>query len=411
MRSSARNFLIGLLGLLAVATAVNLWIAFSARDATEQEPSAADDAGLGGPVTRSVEYTVDSRLLERLAVYPAEVKLTPPSTLSVPALGIVTDIWVADGETAALGDPIIGVDGSPVFAMPMGFDLYRDIEPDSSGRDVEELQKALNAVLGAEVTVDGQYGPQTQKAVVELFERHGMAPERILAEDVGVPDLAAQVESVDRRLKAAREQDPRDPEAEAELTSELSRARKALSKARSLSGPLLRAANVVAVEAALPVHRLLVAVGDRVEASPVAETSGGVFAATMDVPTADIRLLERGMTVHGRNRSDLTFTVSEIEPHPERHEEARITLVPSESTTLAETDFFNVEFVAETTETPVIAVPVGLIFLDVGGEASVLVRDGDEIVTVGVQTGLVIDGLAEILEPSGIAAGTVLVGG
>jgi len=411
MRSGTRNFLIGLLALLTVATAVNLWIAFAARDAAE-DPSESDDHAVSdGPPERSVEYVVERTLLERTAIYPAQVKLTEPSTLSVHALGIVTDIWVSADETAALGDPIIGVDGNPVFAMPMQFDLYRDIEPGSSGRDVEELQKALNAVLGSDLAVDGEYGPRTQKAVVKLFERHGMTPDRILQDDLGVPDLAAQVESLNRQLESAREQDPRDEDSEAELNSQLAMARKALSKARSLSGPVLRASNVVAMEAAVPVHRLLVAVGDRIESGPVIETSGEVFSAIVEARQSDVGLLEQGMTVHARNRPDLTFTIASIEPHPELAQEVRITLTPAADTTLTETDSFNVEFVAETTETPVIAVPVGLVFIDVGGNASVLVLEGDEIVTVGVETGLVVDGLAEVLEPSEIPAGTVLLGG
>ncbi len=409
MRSSARNFLIGLLGLLAVATAVNLWIAFSARDATDQPAGGGERATADGPLERSVEYVVERRLLERIVSYTAEVKLTPPSTLAVPALGIVTDVWVSAGETAALGAPIVGVDGSPVFALPMQFDLYRDITPDSSGRDVEELQAALNAVLGGDLTVDGEYGPLTQKAVTKLFDRHGMQPDRILPEDTGVPDLAAEVDSVSRQLEAARAQDPRDEEAETELSEQLARARKALSKARSLSGPVLRAANVVAVEAAIPVHRLLVEAGDRLDSAPIMETSGEVFVAIVDIDREDLRLLEPGTALPTRNLDDLPLTIATIEPHTD--DESRVTLVPEDPTTLKGVDSFIVRIVADTTEVPVVAVPVGLVFIDVSGSASVLVRQGDEIVTVPVQTGLVVDGLAEVLEPSEIAAGTVLVGG
>lgn len=48
----------------------------------------------------------------------------------------------------------------------------------SKGAEVEELQRLLN-LNGAKLTVDGDFGTNTEKAVIEYQEKNGLVPDGI----------------------------------------------------------------------------------------------------------------------------------------------------------------------------------------------------------------------------------------
>jgi peptidoglycan hydrolase-like protein with peptidoglycan-binding domain len=85
---------------------------------------------------------------------------------------VVTKTPVGDGAAISAGVVLIELSGEPVFALPGTFPLYRDISLGESGPDVTQLQEGLRAA-GFDVTVDGELGASTRKAVERLYARAG----------------------------------------------------------------------------------------------------------------------------------------------------------------------------------------------------------------------------------------------
>ena len=58
---------------------------------------------------------------------------------------IVTDTYLAPGQTLRSGALLAGVSGRPVIGLELPFKLYRDIRGGDSGTDVEHLHETLGA--------------------------------------------------------------------------------------------------------------------------------------------------------------------------------------------------------------------------------------------------------------------------
>lgn len=107
---------------------------------------------------------------------------------------VVTARPVDAGTSVAAGTVVLEVSNEPVFAMPGSFPFFRDISDGDTGRDVEQLQAGLRAA-GYDVSVDGVYGPGTQRAVRALFEHAGYAaPTREVTEE-SAPDPKGEEET------------------------------------------------------------------------------------------------------------------------------------------------------------------------------------------------------------------------
>lgn len=394
--------------LLVVVTVANVWLAVAVwRNSDHDEAPVGERRGV--PAERGVRVRAETRVLTRTLAYPAEIVETPTETLDLSgAGGVVTDVFVEAGGSLAPGDAIVEIDGRGVIGLPLPFPLYRDIRPGVEGRDVEVLQGALNEVLGLNLAVDGVYGPETKEAVVRLHEAAGLEPETISPEENGVPDLARQVAATRRQLEAARSAPVPDEGQIASLEDELASAEEALSDALDRSGPVLRADDVVLVTAPVPVLDVLVEVGDRIGPGALIRVSEPSPQAEFTAPEADLARLEPGDRVTAPGREGLEFTVTELGPIVDGDRRVRLRpLTGGAALTPGET--VAVEFVAETTGAPVLAVPAGLVFVDGSGRDSVLVEDGASVRRVPVEIGRVIDGMVEIVD--GLEPGVVVVGG
>ncbi|GAA4679157.1 peptidoglycan-binding domain-containing protein [Frondihabitans cladoniiphilus] len=86
---------------------------------------------------------------------------------------VVTATAVAPGDTIRSGRLLGEVSGRPVFALPAGVPLYRDLLPGSQGKDVSALQRALVDLGYSRVRPSGTLDPRTLDALRRLFEGAG----------------------------------------------------------------------------------------------------------------------------------------------------------------------------------------------------------------------------------------------
>jgi peptidoglycan hydrolase-like protein with peptidoglycan-binding domain len=100
------------------------------------------------------------------------------SPLTGAARTVITSTELKAGDPVTPGAVVLTQNDQPVFAVDSPFPFYRDIGSGASGRDVEALQRTLQAAHLLD-GVDGIYGPQTSRALVALFTGAGHdAPRR-----------------------------------------------------------------------------------------------------------------------------------------------------------------------------------------------------------------------------------------
>lgn len=86
--------------------------------------------------------------------------------------GTVTKTRVETGGTITSGTLLAHVNGRPVFALALPFDLYRDITPGAQGDDVAALQTALKSIGYYKDKIDGVYNAATSAAITKLYGAH-----------------------------------------------------------------------------------------------------------------------------------------------------------------------------------------------------------------------------------------------
>lgn len=146
----------------------------------------ASDAAAPPPsvITAPVEQGV---LAETLTVQ-GEVRAGDQTSASLTAAGeggvaVVTDAPVAIGSQVSPGQVLLEVNAQPVFALPGAFPFFRDLRTGDTGRDVEQLQRALNTA-GYSTTADGIFGLETERSLTSLYADHGyQVPKEVVAED------------------------------------------------------------------------------------------------------------------------------------------------------------------------------------------------------------------------------------
>lgn len=120
---------------------------------------------------------------------------------------VVTAVMVHAGESVDGGRPLVEYSGRPVFALPGAIPAYRDLGPNDSGKDVAQLQRALNSLgYGTGDDPAGTFGDGTQQALKHLYSAMGYTAPRSDREPGGVmlpssevvfvPSVPARVVSV-----------------------------------------------------------------------------------------------------------------------------------------------------------------------------------------------------------------------
>lgn len=90
---------------------------------------------------------------------------------------IVTSSPTRAGQTLRAGDVVVEISGRPVFFLPGAVPTYRALRPGMTGPDVSQLQEALAAAGRSVSDIDGRFGPGTAAAVAGLYREHGYTPE------------------------------------------------------------------------------------------------------------------------------------------------------------------------------------------------------------------------------------------
>jgi peptidoglycan hydrolase-like protein with peptidoglycan-binding domain len=80
------------------------------------------------------------------------------------------------GEVIREREVVFTISGRPTFLLDGAQPAYRDLGPGMSGRDVRQLERALQRSGLAPGPVDGLYDAATGRAVAALYRRHGFAP-------------------------------------------------------------------------------------------------------------------------------------------------------------------------------------------------------------------------------------------
>ncbi|NYD86587.1 peptidoglycan-binding domain-containing protein [Cellulomonas oligotrophica] len=96
-------------------------------------------------------------------------------TLGADPQSVVTEVSVPAGSQLTAGASALEVNGRPVIATTGAFPYYRDMVEGDTGPDVEQLQRFLVS-RGFSTGGIGPFGPQTARAVRELYRAAGYEP-------------------------------------------------------------------------------------------------------------------------------------------------------------------------------------------------------------------------------------------
>lgn len=172
-----------LLLMLVAALAVG-WVAALAFQSPEQRAAQADPP----PLEPIVEPVVTGRLADEVAtrakVVPEFVDAMAPTRL--PENAVVTGLHVEIGAEVHAGEVLLDLNGRPVFLLPGDFPFYRDLAPDLTGTDVEQLQDGL-AAAGYPIpdSERGRFGWRTRQALVQMYDSAGFEPPTMLPTEPG----------------------------------------------------------------------------------------------------------------------------------------------------------------------------------------------------------------------------------
>ncbi|MDJ0767912.1 MAG: peptidoglycan-binding domain-containing protein [Ilumatobacter sp.] len=125
---------------------------------TSRPPTAAVDDRIDYSV-----FVVEEATLGRTISGIATIEWPTESDIDVPIDGRVTKMPVDDGVIDD-GDILLHVDGVPVVVIAGATPAFRDLRRGVAGDDVAQLQRYL-ASIGFDLTVDGEYGRETERAV------------------------------------------------------------------------------------------------------------------------------------------------------------------------------------------------------------------------------------------------------
>lgn len=93
-----------------------------------------------------------------------------PVPVTSAARAVVTARGVEPGAPLLPGRMVAAVSGRPLFGLVLDIPMYRDLEPGTTGPDVEAVQRSLADLGLYRGRIDGDYGPGTSAAVAALYD-------------------------------------------------------------------------------------------------------------------------------------------------------------------------------------------------------------------------------------------------
>ena len=88
---------------------------------------------------------------------------------------ILTFLGIAAQYLPAAGSVIAEVAGLFKGSSPLPQTTPAPTVPSSGSPTLKAIQSALNQYLGAKLVIDGKYGPQTEAALKQAFQKFGIS--------------------------------------------------------------------------------------------------------------------------------------------------------------------------------------------------------------------------------------------
>lgn len=101
------------------------------------------------------------------------VEITQTYPLVLQSQGVIDRILVKEGDAVELGQQLLSVNGSPLYAIKGDSPIYRQIASGNTGDDVKWVQQSLKD-MGYSNTVDGDYGSGTISALNDFQDHKGL---------------------------------------------------------------------------------------------------------------------------------------------------------------------------------------------------------------------------------------------
>lgn len=128
-------------------------------------------------VLQSEEQPIGQQAVVTVDINAGYVVRAPDSS------GVITSVYVRDGEVIEPGERVIAVDGRTQYALQSQTPLYRTIMPKDSGEDVAALQNFFIDAVGVDLEPNGEYGPSTVRAYVAWLKDEGLPQDAPLTPD------------------------------------------------------------------------------------------------------------------------------------------------------------------------------------------------------------------------------------
>ncbi|KHD74951.1 hypothetical protein MB27_25995 [Actinoplanes utahensis] len=360
---------------------------------------------------------------------------------SAEAVPVVTAVRAGYGATVRPAQVLMEISGRPVFALPGTIPAYRDLRPGATGRDVAQLQRALDTLgFGSGGDSDGAYGAGTEAAVREFYRSKGYEPLPAGPED---EDLLRQAETAltaaERALRDARiahRTAPASVKAAAALAvqdreEDLAAAEEERDRVAGRTGPMVPAGETVFLSGfPARVDKVTATVGAEAK-DTLLTVAAGRLVVTGRLTAYQKDLIRPGMPVEilaettGTTADAAVKAVADTPAQPGQDGEPGAAAEPAQAgyemvvapagaldAALAGEDV-RLTVTAASSGTEVLVVPLAAVSAGADGKTSVTVVDGDARTRVEVTPGLVGDGFVQVTPVGGARLEpeqTVLVG-
>ena len=141
------------------------------------------------PEASPILVPAEERLLSTDVVTRGTARFGSAQTLSLTPTALKSGRAVVTrlpevGDELAEGDVVMTVSGRPVFLLEGSEPSYRDLGPRIKGEDVRQLEAAIERMGIDPGPVDGLFGNRTESAVVQMYRAAGYNPVRATEEQL-----------------------------------------------------------------------------------------------------------------------------------------------------------------------------------------------------------------------------------
>ncbi|MFD9722589.1 HlyD family efflux transporter periplasmic adaptor subunit [Streptomyces sp. NPDC059072] len=431
----------GALALMVAGLAAGTFVKSPAQVAAETTPPPAD------VLTAAVENKVlrETLLVRGTITAEQSVEVAPAVGAEGAKEGVVTKAPRTSGEAVSPGQLLLEVSGRPILALKGKVPAYRDLRPGARGADVTQLQKAL-ADAGHRVGADpdGVFGPGTKQALTSLYQAAGYEPrpsDEAAGAGGGGPavDSEGSVRAAQRAYEdaaaaaAAPGADKAARQKQAERAREdLATARKVLEEQREKSGPMLPAGEVVFLSAfPARVDTLTVHVGSKPTGSAMRLSTGPLIVQGY-LKDHQVKQVKPGQVVDiqvdGTQQAVQGEVLSVAQDKTGKSDNKQVAGQPDGQAagylfTVRPRQPLNASLAGqearlvittETTQTPVLAVPVSAVTAGADGSTTITMHgNAGRLQRIRVNTGTEGDGYVQITpaEAGDITPGTQVIVG